>query len=151
LRLAAEVAVGGGLAVDRFVEPEVRADRAGGQATELVDSHDRPLYPVVPDAAGAVGVDVERQRFGHADGIGELDRAALGEAGGDEVLGQVAGGVSCRAVELGRVLAAERPTAGRGRAAISVDEDLAAGEAGVAVRPADLAAAGRVDVGRGHV
>ena len=34
----------------------------------------------------------------------------------------------------------------RGRAAIGVDDDLAAGEAGVAVGPADLEAAGRVDV-----
>src|SRR5690606_7326553 len=48
----------------------------------------------------------------------------------------------------------------RGRAAVSVDNDLAAGEAGVAVRPADLKAARRVDVvlcfvrqqlGRDHV
>ena len=34
----------------------------------------------------------------------------------------------------------------RGRAAIGVDDDLAAGQAGVAVGPADLEAAGRVDV-----
>ena len=41
LGLAAEVAVGRGLAVDRLVEPEVRADAARGQAAELVDRLDR--------------------------------------------------------------------------------------------------------------
>jgi hypothetical protein len=35
----------------------------------------------------------------------------------------------------------------RRRAAVGVDDDLAAGEAGVAVRAADDEAAGRVDVG----
>jgi hypothetical protein len=37
-----------------------------------------------------VQVDIERERLGDADRVGELDRAALGEAGGDDVLGQVA-------------------------------------------------------------
>ena len=39
----------------------------------------------------------------------------------------------------------------RGRAAVGVDDDLAAGEAGVAVGAADLEAAGRVDVVDGLV
>jgi hypothetical protein len=37
-----------------------------------------------------VQIDIERQRLGDADRIGKLDRAALGEAGGDDVLGEVA-------------------------------------------------------------
>src|SRR5258708_1657148 len=50
-------------------------------------------------------IDIAGERLGHADGIGELDRAALGEAGGDDILGEVTRGVGGRAVDLGRVLA----------------------------------------------
>src|SRR5690606_3300471 len=64
---------------------------------------------------------------------------------------KIAGDVSGRTVDLSRVLAAERAAAVRGRAAIRVDDDLAAREARVAVRPADLEAAGRIDVIFGFV
>ena len=43
-----------------------------------------------------------RHRLGDADGVGELHLDALGEAGGDEVLGDVAGHVAGRAVDLRR-------------------------------------------------
>src|SRR5690606_39808012 len=91
------------------------ADAARGQAAELVDAEDRLLDPVVSDGAGPVRVDVERKRLRHADRIGELDRAAPGEAGGNDVLGEVAADVGRRAVDLGRVLARERAAAVRGR------------------------------------
>src|SRR5690606_30381558 len=64
------------------------------------------------------------------------------------------------AVDLGRVLSAERAAAMRRRAPVGIDDDLAARQAGVAVGPADLEASGRVDVvlgllaqqlGRDHV
>jgi hypothetical protein len=90
-------------------------------------------------------VDVDRHRLGHADGVGELDGAAVGEAGGDDVLGEVARRIGGRAVDLGRVLAREGAAAVRGRAAVGVDDDLAAGEAGVAVGPPMTKLAGRVD------
>ena len=64
---------------------------------------------------------------------------------GDDVLRHVARGVGGRAVDLRRILAGKRAAAVRGRAAVGVDDDLAAGEAGVAVRAADLEAAGRID------
>jgi hypothetical protein len=57
--------------------------------------------------ARAVQVDVERQRLGHADGIGELDGAALGEARGHDILGEVARCIGSRPVHLGRILAGE--------------------------------------------
>ncbi len=124
----------------------MRADAARGQTAELFDLADRVLDLVVADGAGAVGVDVERQRLRHADRIGQLDRAALGEAGGDDVLGQIARDIRRRTIDLGRILAAERAAAMRGRAAVGVDDDLAPGQAGVAIGAADFEAAGRVDV-----
>ena len=94
---------------------------------------------------GAEGLDEQADRLGLADRVGDLDLAARGEAGGDDVLGDPAHRVRGRAVDLGRVLAGEGAAAVAGHAAVGVDDDLAAGEAGVAHRAADLEAAGRVD------
>src|SRR4029078_13176790 len=57
----------------------------------------------------------------------------------------VARHVARRAIDLRRILARERAAAVRRRAAVGVDDDLAAGAAGVAVRAADHEAPGRVD------
>ena len=83
--------------------------------------------------------------MGDADGVGDLHLAALGEAGGDDVLGHVAGRVGAGAVDLARVLAREGAAAVRRGAAVGVDDDLAAGEAAVAHGAADDELAGGVD------
>jgi hypothetical protein len=54
----------------------------------------------------------------------------------------VAGG----AVDLGRVLAGEGAAAVAADAAVGVDDDLAPGQAAIALRSADSEAAGRIDV-----
>ena len=95
---------------------------------------------------GAEAVDLERDRVRDADRVGDLELAAAGEPGGDDVLRDVAGGVGGRAVDLGRILAGERAAAVAGGAAVGVDDDLAAGQAGVAHRAADDELAGRVAV-----
>ncbi len=66
--------------------------------------------------------------------------------GGDHVLGEVARRIGGRAVDLGGVLARESAAAMRRRTAIGVDDDLAAGQAGVAIGAADHEFSGRVDV-----
>ncbi len=83
--------------------------------------------------------------MGDADRVGHLYLAAVGESGGDDVLGDVARRVGSRAVDLRGVLARERAAAVAGHAAVGVDDDLAAGEAGVADGSADHEAPGRVD------
>jgi hypothetical protein len=100
----------------------------------------------VGDLAGALGVDVDADRLGDADGVGQLDLAALGQARGHDVLGDVAGHVGGRAIHLRGVLAAERPAAVTAATAVGVDDDLATRHARVAVRAADHELAGRVDV-----
>ena len=87
-------------------------------------------------------------RLGDADGVGQLHFAAVGQAGGDDVLGHVPGHVGGAAVDLGRILAAEGAAAVPAPAAVGVDDDLAAGQAAVAVRAADHEPAGRIDVVR---
>ena len=81
-----------------------------------------------------------------ADGVGELHLALMGEAGRDDVLGDPARGIRGGSVDLGAVLAGEGAAAMATHAAVGVDDDLAAGETGVAHRAADDKAAGGVDV-----
>ena len=119
------------------------ADAARRQVHDLAQ---RRLELGLVDLAGAVQVDIDRQRLGDADGIGELDGAAVGELGGDDVLGEIARRIGGRAIDLGRILAREGAAAMRRRAAIGVDDDLAAGQPAIAVGTADDELAGRVDV-----
>jgi hypothetical protein len=135
------MAVGRRALIDRTVELQMRADAARGQVHDLADGL---LDHLLGDFAGAMGVGVDRQRLGHADRIAQLDRAALGEAGGHDVLGEIARRIGGRAVHLGRVLAGKRPAAMGGRTAIGVHDDLAPREARVAIGAADDELAGRV-------
>jgi hypothetical protein len=89
--------------------------------------------------------DPHRGRLGDADGVGNLHQALAGKPGGDDVLRHVAAGVGGRAVDLRRVLAGEGAAAVGRRAAVGVDDDLAPGQAAVALRAADDEAAGGVD------
>ena len=82
---------------------------------------------------------------GLADRVGDLHLDPVGQPGGHRVLGHPAHRVRGRPVDLRRVLAGERAAAVPGHAAVGVDDDLAAGQAGVAHRAADDEPAGRVD------
>ena len=118
------------------------ADTARGQVHALDDgAFDR----LGLDLTGAVGVNIDRQRLGHADGIADLQRAAVGQPGSHHVFRQIARSISRRAVNLGRVLARKRTATVGGRAAIGVDNDLAPRQARIAIRPTDHEGAGRVD------
>src|SRR5690606_31193296 len=139
---AAEVAVGGGLLVDRPQQVQHLDDALGPQVEVGLDQLGDPL---VRDDAGALGVDRDVHRLGHADRVGHLDLTLPGEARRDDVLGDVARRVGGRAVDLAGVLAGEGTAAVRAGAAVGVDDDLAAGEAAVALRAAHHEATGRVD------
>ena len=140
---AAEVAVGGGRRVDRPAQVEVAHDRRRAEVEVLADEL---LDARLGDDRGAEALGVDRDRLRDADRVGHLHLAAVRETRGDDVLGHVARGVGGRAVDLRRVLAREGAAAVRRGAAVGVDDDLAAGEAGVAHRAAGHEAARRVDV-----
>src|SRR5258708_26405673 len=126
--------VGGSPRVDRLVELQMRADATRAQVHELLQ-YGGELVLLHPRRAA--GVDIDRERLGDADRIGDLDRAALGELGRDHILGEIARGVSGGALDLAWVLSRDgAATVGR-RAAVGVDNNLAAGDASVAVRAAD--------------
>src|SRR5208282_5875408 len=72
--------------------------------------------------------------------------AAIGQAGGHDVLGDVARHVCGGTIHLGRVLAAERAASVTPHATVSVYDDLASGQAGIAHGAADHEASCGVDV-----
>ena len=96
--------------------------------------------------ASAKGVYPHADRLGNADGVSELHFHALGKACSHDVFGDVARHVACGAVNLGRIFAAEGAAAVASHATVSIHDDFAAGEAGIAHRPADHEAAGGIDV-----
>ena len=98
------------------------------------------------DFLGAEGFDQHADRIGHADRVGELHFAAVGESAGDDVLGDVARHVGCGAIDLGRIFSAEGAAAVTSHAAVGVDDDLASGESGVAHGAADDEASRGIDV-----
>ena len=119
---------------------------ANAARREIHDLHQRAFELGFVDVARAVQVDIDRQRLGDADRIGKLKGAAIAQSRGDDVLGEIARGVGRRAVDLGRILAREGAAAVRRRAAVGVDDDLASREAAIAVGPADIELARRIDV-----
>src|SRR6185295_5539297 len=123
LVLATEVSVGGSLAIDRLAKVQ-RLDDPRGAKVEVLP--DKLRQPRVRYLAGSVGIDHDRHRLLHPDRIRDLNGALVGEARPDDVLGDVARGVGGRAVHLRRILSAERAATAAGRAAVGVDDDLAA-------------------------
>ena len=69
---------------------QVLAKSAGAQVEVLVHELE-DLRPA--DLLGAERLDHHRHRVGDADRVGHLDLDAVGQAGGDQVLGHVARGV----------------------------------------------------------
>src|SRR5579884_674442 len=141
--VAAEVAVGCRRAVDRPAQAQVADDRAGAQVEV---PRDQLADHVLVDVRGAESLEVHAQRVRHADRVGDLHLEAVGQARGHDVLRHVARGVGGRAIHLRRVLAAEGAATVAGHAAIGIDDDLAAGQPGVAHGPADHKATGGVHV-----
>lgn len=141
--LATEVSVAGGGLEDGLVEAEVADDATGAEVKVLLHELHEGLLVVL---GGAVSVDVDGERVGDTNGVGELDADTVAEVVGHEGLGDPAGGVGGGTVDLGAVLAGEGTTSVGAPTSVGVDDDLSAGEAGVAVGSTDDEAAGGVDV-----
>ncbi len=138
-----EVTVGGGGAVDGASEIEA-FDDAGGFGGEDLGDHDAEFF--FGDGAGAEGIDHDRDGFSDADGVGELNFAAGGEASGNDVFGDVSGHVCGGAVDFAGVFSGESAATVTSHAAVSIDDDLAPCESAIAHGTADNKASCGVDV-----
>jgi len=138
----AEVAVVGRFAVDRTEQVELLDDRGRLEAEHLLDGGGDDL---VGDDPRAKRVHVNAHGVRVADRVGELDLDLFGELGGDDVLGDPTAHVGRRAVNLRRIFAGERAATVTTPTTVGIDDDLTAGETGVALRATDDELAGGVD------
>mmetsp|Transcript_69582 Transcript_69582/g.161217 ORF Transcript_69582/g.161217 Transcript_69582/m.161217 type:complete len:213 (-) Transcript_69582:91-729(-) len=143
--LTAKVAVGRSLLVLGFSQGERHGNGARAAVEGNLDDigdvlrRERTLF-------GPVSLQEERQRLRNTNGIRELHQSTLAQATLHHGLGHLAADVSCRAIDLGGVLSREGTAAMRTPASVGVDDDLAAREAGITLRPANDELAGGVDV-----
>jgi hypothetical protein len=138
-----EVAVLGGLAVDGVDEVELLDNDTGAHVEVGLDDLDELTGALV---GGAVGLNEDGERLGDTNGVGELDKGTAGELGVNERLGDPAGEVGSRAVDLAVVLAGEGTTTVSTPATVGVNDDLAASETGVTLRTTNDEVAGRLDL-----
>ncbi len=89
------MAVSGGLPVAGRLQLQIPHNAARAQIEYLSDDLDD--FPFI-DVAGAEGIHHDRDRVGVADHVSNLDFQALGNPGGHQVLGHVAGGVGPGAI-----------------------------------------------------
>ena len=84
--------------------------------------------------AGTVGLDEDGERLSNTNGVRKLHEAAAGKLGSNEGLGDPAGQVSSRTVDLGVILARESTTTVATVTAVGIDDDLAASQTGITLR-----------------
>ena len=135
--------IGCGRPVNRPAQIQALDHGLGRAAEHLAHGHNDGF---VRDLAGAESVHGDGYGLRHADGVGELDLTAFGKARGHDILGDVAAHIGGAAIHLAGVLAGEGAAAVVARATVGVDDDLAAGKAGIAHGPAHHEAPGGVHV-----
>lgn len=133
----------GGAVVDGVDQVELLDDDTRPQVEVLADDLDKLVGGLV---RGAVGLNEDGQRLGDTNGVRKLDESTAGETGLEQGLGDPAGKVSGRAVDLGVVLAGESTTTVSTPATVGVDDDLTAGQTGVTLGTTDDEEARRLDL-----
>jgi len=141
---AAEVRVASSVGVLGLEEIKLANDASRAEIEVLVDNVKKLAISLADGSA--VGVDVDRHGLSNTDSVRDLNEDTLAELGSDEGLGDPAGGVSSRTVNLGRVLAGESTTTVGTPTTIGINDDLAAGKTSIAVGTTDDEAARGVEV-----
>src|ERR1035437_5681533 len=140
---AAEVAIGCGLLVAR-AGPVHAFDNPLRREREVLANQLGQLGLANP--AGAEGLNANADRIGNANGVSQLNFCPLGQAGGNDVFGDVARHVSRAAVDLRRIFSRESAAAVTPGSAVGVHDDFAAGEPGLAHGSPDHKSSRRIDV-----
>ena len=122
---SAEMAERGRLTINRATQIQ-HVDDAGRTKIKLLSDDFRQC--VVGNDAGALRIDQQRNRIGHADCVSQLDFTALGQSRRNDVLRDVARGIRGAAINFCRILAAERAAAVAGISAVCIDDDFTAGQ-----------------------
>ncbi len=132
--LVREMSVLGRPEVDGLGQIEFLDDHAGPHVEVLLDdSHQFVRAPV----RSSIRLDEDGQRLRNTNGVRKLDQRPSGQFGRHERLGDPPGEIGRRAINLRKVLAGKGATAVRAPAAVRVDDDLTAGQTGVALGAAN--------------
>lgn len=124
--LTTKVAISSSLLELGGIELEVTDDAARAHIKALANtSNEFGLR----DGVGAIAINVDRQWLDDTNGVRELNQAAASELSSNDGLGNLAGNVSARAIDLGAVLAREGATTVSTPATIGINNDLAASQA----------------------
>lgn len=132
--VGAEVAVLGGLQVDRAVQAELADNDTRSQVKVLADDLDELIRGL---GGGAVGLDEDGEGLGDTNSVRELDKGSTGKAGVDQRLGDPAGDVGSGSVDLGEVLAGESTTTMGTPATVGVDNDLTTSQTSITLGTTD--------------
>src|SRR4029077_18597762 len=92
------------------------------------------------------GLDQHAHGLCYTDRVSQLHFALIGQSRRHNILGNVPRHVSCGTIDLGRIFPAEGTTAWAPNSAVGIDNDLAAGEAGITHRSANDEASRGIDV-----
>lgn len=146
--LVGEVTVRCCLEVDWFGQVQLLDNDTGSEVEVVTYDLDQLLRRMF---GGAVSLDVNGQRLGNTDGVGELHKSSSGQTGVHQRLGNPTGSVSSRSVDLGKVLSGESTTTVSTPTTVGVDNDLSTGQTSVTLRTANDESAGWLDVVDGLV
>ena len=91
-------------------------------------------------------INENRAGLGDTDSVGELHLADIRQAGGDDILGDIARHVGGAAIDLAGILAAEGAASVTASTSVGVNDDLASGQTRICGRAALDEVPGRVDV-----
>lgn len=142
--LATEVTESRCLLVNGSLQSQFLDDVSGSEVEILAnDSANVCLSATV--LRGAVGVDVDGQRVGETDGVGDLEEGAVAKTSSYKGLGHIAGIVSGRSVDLGRVFTREGAATVGSPTTVGVNNDLATSQASVSGGATDVKLTRRVN------
>ena len=119
-----KVPVGGRFEVSAVEQIKIANNRSGAQ---VEDGLEYPLDYVERYRFGSKRLDVQPDRLGSTDRIGDLNLEARCKARGDRVFCDPSKRVRTRSIDLRGVLTRERSAAVTSGAAVGVDNNLAAG------------------------
>src|ERR1051325_2805148 len=140
---AAEMSISRGLLIDRTAQLK-RLDNPFRSKLEVLAN--KLFQLLFTDLAGSEGIYQHADRLSDADSVSKLHFATICKTGSNNIFGDVARHVTGRAVNLGRVLAAESAAAVTAHAAVAVNDDLASCKTCIAHGAADHKAPSGINV-----
>jgi len=140
-----KVTKGSGLLVNRTKKVQITKDDSRTQIEVLVHNVEKiGIGQSVLDRS--VRVDKYRKRLGNTNGVGDLDKDTVAEAGVHKRLGHPTSSVGTRAINLGGVLAGESTTTMGSPTSVGIDDNLPASQTGISHGTTNNKGTGGVDV-----